>query len=481
MIFSDPSFIVFFVAVLAVYWGVLSWVPGGWRYTLRHVFLLLASYYFYMSWNPTMVLLIIFSTLVDYFVALGIDRTERPATRKALLLASVVTNLGTLGIFKYTNFFLGTISSGAGMVGIEWSFALNILLPVGISFYTFQSMSYTIDVYRGNLKANKNFVTFALYVTFFPQLVAGPIVRATELLPQMARDRTFADANFRVGMNFFLMGLVKKALLSDWISLISDDIFANTALYGTQGNWAGSVAYYVQIYCDFSGYSDMAIGTALMLGFRLSKNFDMPYLSASPTELWRRWHISLSSWLRDYLYISLGGNRGGALFVYRNLFLTMLLAGLWHGAGWNFVLWGSIHGIALAIHRIYSGWFPAPDPARRFAYWARRVVGVILLNLFMLFTWPLFRAETLSGGLTMIRKMIVWDPSNPYVVPVYFWLVLATMAIGHLLGSLFFERLIDEKKPFLPWPIQAVVYALVIALVILFSPSNAQPFIYFQF
>jgi alginate O-acetyltransferase complex protein AlgI len=342
-------------------------------------------------------------------------------------------------------------------------------------------MSYTIDVYRGNLKATRNFVTFALYVTFFPQLVAGPIVRATELLPQMARDRIFGDANFRVGVNFFLMGLVKKALLSDWISLVSDDIFANTSLYGTQGNWVGSVAYYVQIYCDFSGYSDMAIGTALMLGFRLPKNFDMPYLSASPTEFWRRWHISLSSWLRDYLYISLGGNRGSKLFMYRNLFLTMLLAGLWHGAGWNFVLWGAIHGLALPVHRKVSTWFPVPSRDRTVAFWLRRVAGVLLLNLFLLFTWPLFRAEKLQDGLTMLQKMVVWDASNPYPVPIYFWLVLCAMAIGHIMGTLFFDRLIDEKKPFLPWPLQAAVYALVVATVLLFAPSNAQPFIYFQF
>lgn len=407
MVFSSYLFLFFFLpAVLVLYYLVPR---RG-----KHLFLTLASYLFYGWANPLFVLLLLASTTVDYLCGLVIARhgprnwarpIERlqpgtPRTRRQRLgvTLSIVSNLSLLGFFKYFNFAasnLDAIAAWLGLPELQIQRVITVVLPLGISFYTFQSMSYTIDVYRGHARALGNFIDFACYVSLFPQLVAGPIIRFSEIADQLA-DRTHTVTKFARGVAFVSVGLAKKILLANPCGKVADLAFEAGSL-GAVDAWYGVVAYAFQIYFDFSAYSDMAIGLGLMLGFVFSKNFDSPYLSESITEFWRRWHISLSTWLRDYLYIPLGGNRGGPGRTYFNLALVMLLGGLWHGAAWNFVIWGGLHGLLLAAERLrgrtapYS-WLPRAG---------RRAVTFTVL----LVTWVFFRADDLPGALLYLRSM----------------------------------------------------------------------------
>ncbi|MCA8912762.1 MAG: MBOAT family protein, partial [Planctomycetes bacterium] len=327
MLFTSPVFLVFLLVVL-----LFSRLPLSW--SVRKGILLLASYFFYASWNPPFVILLWVSTLVDYCVALGMARSEKPKRRKALLVVSIVVNLGILGAFKYANFLSQSFADIVGLAGGQVSFTTwNVVLPLGISFYTFQTMSYTIDVYRKKLTPTRNPLDFALYVTFFPQLVAGPIVRASDFLWQLKEPRKATGPQICWGALLFILGLFKKAFLADSVfAPVADGVYAVAAAPNALQAWVGTYAFAGQIYCDFSGYSDMAIACALMLGFRLPDNFRAPYGAIGFSDFWRRWHISLSSWLRDYLYIPLGGNRKGRIRTRINLLVTMLLGGLWHGA-----------------------------------------------------------------------------------------------------------------------------------------------------
>ena len=477
MIFSSIEFLVFFAFCLAFYWCVLGQFRGSTRLRLQHVFLLVASYYFYVSWNAYLVVLILFSTLVDYIAGLAIRRTSSALGRKVFLVISLSANLGLLGLFKYNNFFLGNANAALGFLGWDTHFVVTILLPVGISFYTLQSMSYTIDVYRGRLEPIANFVDFALYVSFFPQLVAGPIVRATHFLPQLESPKRFSDVNVFRGINYFLLGLVKKVLISDWLSIIVDGMFANPSAYDSVGVWVGMIAYAVQIYCDFSGYSDMAIGAAGLMGYDIPPNFRMPYLATNIPELWRRWHISLSSWLRDYLYIPLGGNRGSRLFTYRNIMITMLLGGLWHGANWRFVIWGGMHGAALIVHREFTRRFPPGlKPAR-----SRAVAGCVATFLFFDLALVFFRAETMTAAWTIVKRMAFFENAGIREVPCSFWVLTGLTVLGHALGAKYFARFDLGDKDAAPWPAYACAYAIVIFALLLFAPDGSQPFIYFQF
>ncbi|HET6277689.1 MAG TPA: MBOAT family O-acyltransferase, partial [Candidatus Polarisedimenticolia bacterium] len=295
MVFSSVEFLLFFAFVLAIFWGMLGRPGKPASCRPQHLFLLLASFYFYMSWNAVLIVLILFSTLVDYLLAARIHASTCPRRRRTLLILSLVINLGLLGLFKYANFFIDNTNAVLGMFSLRVPFVVDILLPVGISFFTFQSMSYTIDVYRRELQPARSFADFALFVSFFPQLVAGPIVRASQFLPQLDRPRRPGDIDIAHGLNYLLLGLVKKLLISDWLSTIADPLFANPLEYNGLGAWMGVIAYTLQIYCDFSGYSDMAIGTAALLGYRLPDNFNMPYLSRNISEFWSRWHMSLST------------------------------------------------------------------------------------------------------------------------------------------------------------------------------------------
>ncbi|MBT5532706.1 MBOAT family protein, partial [Candidatus Poribacteria bacterium] len=375
------AFLVLLVAVFAVIRG-----NGG-----RKAALLVASYVFYMWWNPAFITLIMLSTAVDYFVGRRLDIVEDPKRRRALLVASIAANLGILGFFKYAGFFHANALWALRALGHEpSSVALNIVLPVGVSFYTFQSMSYTIDVYRRRLPATRSALDFALFVSFFPQLVAGPIVRAADFLPQLRGPvRVAVD---RRSVMLFLRGLTKKVIIADNLAPFADAVFDAPEGWPSAVIWVAAVCFYVQIYCDFSGYSDMAIALASLFGFTLPANFAHPYFATNPTAFWRRWHISLSGWLRDYLYIPLGGSRQGALMTARNLMLTMLLGGLWHGASWNFVLWGAMHGVGLVAWRAIEP-LCASVGARvgRVARVTAAAASWVAFQYWVLLTWLVFR------------------------------------------------------------------------------------------
>ncbi|MBI6117464.1 MBOAT family O-acyltransferase [Salegentibacter maritimus] len=341
MLFNSLDFAIFLPVVFVLYWFVfnksLKW---------QNLLVAAASYLFYGWWDWRFLSLILFSTLVDYFVGQHLGKTESPTRRKVLLWISILVNLGFLGFFKYYNFFLDNFKSAFSVAGYELNAnSLNIILPVGISFYTFQTLSYTIDVYKKRLEPAKNFISFAAFVSFFPQLVAGPIERATNLLPQFYRNRKFEYSQGVDGMRQILWGLFKKVVIADNCAVYANHIFENSADMSGSTLLLGAVFFTFQIYGDFSGYSDIAIGTARLFGFNLMQNFAFPYFSRDIAEFWRRWHISLSTWFRDYVYIPLGGSRGGTWMKVRNTFIIFIVSGFWHGANWTFIVWGALNAI----------------------------------------------------------------------------------------------------------------------------------------
>jgi alginate O-acetyltransferase complex protein AlgI len=477
MLFYTPAFLVFSLALL----GCLALIH---RSQPRKLLLLVASYVFYMWWNPAFVLLIVLSTAIDFTVGRRMAAERDPLRRKTLLLASVVSNLGLLGYFKYAGFLSDSLLGVMRMLGFEpgWT-SLHVTLPVGISFYTFQTMSYTIDVYRERIPASRSPLDFALFVAFFPQLVAGPIVRAADFMPQLERP---VRLHFDQATAFlFLKGLVKKVIFADNVAVFADAIFASPGDWPSAIVWLATLCFAVQIYCDFSGYSDMAIAIARFLGFEIPINFDHPYLARNPSDFWRRWHISLSSWLRDYLYVSLGGNRAGRLRTYRNLMLTMLLGGLWHGASWNFVLWGFLHGALLVAHRrfreLWSG--RATPPAERgLPLW----ISIAAMQYCVLLTWIPFRVRDEGRMLDAMRKFVWVD----------FDLSLSSIGLGSL--SLFSTALLlavfaalhlfsrrvgglDRWAGGLPVPAAMALAAAAGAACFWLWPLTEAPFIYFQF
>ena len=419
MLFSSPRFLLFLAIVLLALW------PKYAHATKKRV-LSVASCFFYAAWDVRYIGLLLFISVVDWYVANRIAATEDRGTRKRWLLVSLVSNLGLLGYFKYTNFFLGNLNGLLAPFGKSFPH-LDILLPAGISFYTFKTLSYTLDVYRGSLPVCRNVLDYAMFVTFFPELIAGPIVRASVFFPQMQRPIGPTRDRLVSGLSLFLLGMTKKRLIADTAAAVADPIFANPGAYDSGALWLGVLAYTIQIYGDFSGYSDMAIGCARMIGYDLPENFAMPYLSQNITEFWRRWHITLSSWLRDYLYIPLGGNRKGPARTYVNLFLTMLLGGLWHGASWNFVLWGGLHGTALAVHKLWTQRVPWRMPP---------VLGWALTFLFASLCWVPFRAQTFDQTVTMLGRMVGFAGDGYHWVPALAIAAAMVTVAGHAIGSL---------------------------------------------
>ena len=461
--------------------------------TLRLLFVTAFSYYFYYKSSGFYFFLLAVVTLSDYIIAQRIatlkarDAAGQTANGKSvnskskwLVALSLIIDLGLLAYFKYTNFFAGMWVQMVGGNFQPW----DIFLPVGISFFTFQSMSYVIDVYRGDLKPLPSLLDYAFYVSFFPQLVAGPIVRARDFAPQIRKPLAITPDMFARGVFFIMIGLFKKAVISDYISLnFVDRIFDNPSLYTGVENLLGAYGYAMQIYCDFSGYSDMAIGIALLLGFRFPMNFNAPYTSQSITDFWRRWHISLSSWIRDYIYISMGGNRKGKVRQYVNLIVTMLLGGLWHGASLNFVAWGGMHGVALAVHKWMRENIFHHDKHYQ-SHGIRRVLAVVLTFHFVVFCWIFFRNHTFADSWTMISKIFTdFHPEVFMQVVEGYWVVFAMMAFGyvsHFVPDRWCDGVVSVIKRG-GVVVAALLIAVVIFIVIQVKSSEIQPFIYFQF
>ena len=473
MIFSSGLFLWLFAAFVVVYLLLQR------RTTARLLFVTLFSYYFYYKSSGTYFFLLALVTVSDFLIARFMERTTAKWKRKLWVTLSLVINLGLLCYFKYTNFFG---ACWASFTGGHFD-PLDIFLPVGISFFTFQSLSYTIDVYRKEITPLRNLLDYAFYVSFFPQLVAGPIVRARDFIPQIRRPLFVSNEMFGRGVFLIMAGLFKKAIISDYISVnFVERVFDNPALYSGVENLMAVYGYALQIYCDFSGYSDMAIGIALLLGFHFNINFDSPYKSASITEFWRRWHISLSSWLRDYLYISLGGNRKGKIRQYMNLIITMFLGGLWHGASWNFVLWGMMHGVALALHKGWMALVGRPKGER--PHGIRRFPGMLVTFHFVCFCWIFFRHAEFSPAVDMLKQIAM--AFRPQVFPqliVGYWEVFALMGLGYVLHFLpdSWERGCTKTIIRLPLVGKAVLLVALIYLVIQMKSADVQPFIYFQF
>ena len=477
MLFSSGLFLFVFLGFSLIY-GLLKR-----RLTLRIVYVTLFSLYFYYKTSGLFFLLLVGLSLSDFAIGRLMHRSRRSGARKSLLVLSLLINLGLLCYFKYADLI---VSAVAGLIDRTLTLP-DIFLPVGISFFTFQSMSYVIDLYRRQIEPVRRWIDYLFYLSFFPQLVAGPIVRARDFLPQIYRNPVFVSRDmFGRGVFLILSGLFKKAIISDYISLnFVDRVFDNPMLYSGFENLMGVYGYALQIYCDFSGYSDMAIGLALLLGFRFPVNFDSPYQSATITEFWRRWHISLSSWLKDYLYISLGGNRKGRARTYANLMLTMLLGGLWHGAAVRFILWGALHGAALAVHKALMHAFPSVFKAsgEQMRPW-RRVLGVLVTFHVVCLGWILFRAPDMHTGeriLSQIFGHFQWR-LIPQVVSGY-GAVMALMAAGYLLHMLPRRAEAGGERTVAgaPLVVKALMLTVLIWCVMQIKSSEIQPFIYFQF
>jgi D-alanyl-lipoteichoic acid acyltransferase DltB (MBOAT superfamily) len=478
LIFNSGFFLFFFIVVMLFYPLLVG------KIRVRTWYLMLFSLYFYYKTSGEFVLLLIITAGVNFLLGAAIHSAEKKGARKALMWLSVLWNLGSLGYFKYTNFVIDIVNQVFGGALP----AMDIFLPVGISFFTFQTMSYTLDIYFGKLAPIRSFADFLFFVSFFPQLVAGPILRASWFIPQINKHLSLNRDQIARALVLILAGLIKKGVIADYISInFVDRVFDNPALFSGVENMLAVYAYGLQIYCDFSGYSDIAIGLATLMGFQLQANFNGPYRAYSITDFWHRWHISLSTWLRDYLYIPLGGNRKGKVRTYINLMLTMVLGGLWHGASWNFVFWGTIHGVALALDKFFSNVFGRKKAAEGKPSKLNpvlRTLGVIITFNFVSFAWIFFRSRTFADAGTVLTRIF-----TEFNAPIFLkWLaqnqlVAALILIGFLSHWLpertseGFTRLLRN----IPLPFQALMLAVVIWILFQFRSADIQPFIYFQF
>ncbi len=483
MVFSSLRFFVFLIVLLLLVAHIRS-------NRANKVVLCISSCLFYAAWDFRYLGLLLLISGIDFVAAARIHETNVFSKRRFWLALSIVTNLGILAYFKYADFFIHSLNGVLGSYGREVPL-LHVFLPAGISFYTFKSMSYTIDVYRRQLTPARTLMEYAMFVSFFPDLIAGPIVRASVFIPQLDNQIGPTRSRLQEGSSLFLVGLGKKLLVADYMGPIADTVFQHPGAWSIGMAWTGLIAYTIQIYCDFSGYSDMAVGTARMLGYDLPQNFRMPYLSGDVSEFWRRWHITLSEWLRDYLYIPLGGNRKTPSRTYLNLMLTMILGGLWHGAGLNFVLWGALHGAALSIHR---GW-------SRMGLRMPRRAGQILTLLFVSLAWVPFRAVDAATTQVMFRRLFLVDGSGnhwlPIVVPAGLILVLAGHAIGVWIeksdrSANFVLKAFDLQITDHPLSGRQLVFGMrtvsgaflvstIVLLIALFAATESSPFIYFRF
>ena len=476
MLFNSFSFAIFLPIVFILYWLI----PDRFRWVL----LLIASYYFYMSWNVKYVVLILFTTFISYLASIILSKTDSVVIKKTVVAIAAIASLGVLFVFKYFNFFSESIVNLAKCVSISLHpITLKLLLPVGISFYTFQTLSYVIDVYRGNVEPEQNFGIYATFISFFPQLVAGPIERTSNLLPQIKESKQFDYDEAAYGLKLMAWGFFKKLAIADVISQYVDNVYANISGSTALDILIAIFFFTIQIYCDFSGYSDIAIGTARLFGIRLMKNFSAPYFASSIREFWSRWHISLSTWFRDYVYITLGGNRCSKVKNYRNLFITFLVSGLWHGANWTYVIWGAGHGILQILEKIFK-----VDALRtKTAKVLRIVIVFILCNIL----WVFFRASTISDALLLFKHLIC-DELNLYsLTHVRSGIGITTLAVTMvcILFLAVFDKFSEKEdvikrissyKLVCRWGIYVALVVGTYFIYVNYGVSNAS-FVYFQF
>ena len=488
MLFNTPEFIIFFISVLAV----ISCVKFR---RFQHLFLVGASYFFFYFSNNFLITLLIYSSLLDFYLGKAIFNSKNKRTKKILLIASLAGNLGLLGFFKYVNFMIDEVNGIVQYFGMSQIDSLDIILPVGISFYTFQTISYTVDIYRGKLTPSESFWEFALFVSFFPQLVSGPILRASHFLPQLRekisnnnitsrlRTITIHDASLRFGISLMAIGFFKKMFFADNIAPMANEIF--NVPYGLESFsvMLGAIAFGVQIYCDFSGYSDIAIGAATILGFHIPANFNKPYFAVSPVDFWRRWHISLSTWLRDYLYIPLGGNRKGNSRTYVNLITVMFLGGLWHGASWNFVIWGLMHGVYLVVQKLFTNRFPSLKNNKFLKTRTGKIISILITQYFIFMTWLAFRVEDFDALSYVLYKYIIWDFATTATLQILSHNIIPiTLIIGFfILNYISYKKnivkILSEMK-IIHWTI--ILFGIMV-LILFFYDLSPEEFIYFRF
>lgn len=479
MVFSSIEFLIFFAIVFATIFTAerkvfINKFSEPVIRKFKHIFLLVSSYVFYGWWDWRFCFLMLSLTFIAYISAKNISEGK---CTKFFKILGIAFPLIILGFFKYFNFFIESFSA---VFKIENLGTLNIILPVGISFYTFQSMSYTIDVMRKDIK-NENFLKVALYVAFFPQLVAGPVVKASEFIPQLEEDRRITKENVVSGVQIFVFGLFKKIVFADHLSVFVDDVFSKPEAFHSISVILAVISYSIQIYFDFSGYSDMAVGCAKCLGYDFNRNFNMPYISKNPSELWKRWHISLSTWLQQYLYISLGGNRKGTLRTYVNLFITMVLGGLWHGASWNFVLWGAFHGLLLCVHKFFK-----KHKKNKSGSAAGNLLSIIATYIMVCLGWVLFRADNFSVAISVYKQLFLW---NNGILQIYSWAVVSviTVLIATLVAVISAKKK-NEKNINGFYPVldmskmsSQIIFITALGLIVIFAYTGSNPFIYFQF
>ncbi len=475
MIFNSLDFFIFFPTVVILYFCL----PHKFRIYL----LLTASYLFYMWWNPLFIILIIISTLTDYFIAKNIYISKKKNIRNILLISSILVNLLILFSFKYADFFIKNINWGLNIWGTHQKIPyLKLILPVGISFYTFQTMSYTIDVFRRKIKPERNIAKFALYVSFFPQLVAGPIERAERLLPQLEKKQSLDFERISYGLKLMLWGFFQKVVIADNLMGIVNIVFANPNSYKGLSIVVASVFFAFQIYCDFAGYTNIAIGAANVLGIKLMKNFKQPYLATSINDFWKRWHISLSSWFRDYVYISLGGNRVSLFKWVIIIFITFIVSGFWHGAEWTFIIWGTIHGFIYLLEKVLKKIVKKQTSLYKITRKNKAILGLRILTTFsvVVFAFIFFRAENFSYAMALIKNMFTFDIKLNFdnkTLLINSLLILIVMIVHFIERKVDIVKYISEKHVI----VRFSVYYIIILLIIGLGNWNLTEFIYFQF
>jgi alginate O-acetyltransferase complex protein AlgI len=473
MLFTTHQYLIFFLVVFFAYWA-MPWPR------MRVYLLLGASFYFYASWNEWLALLVTGTATLDWALAHGMDASKSRGLRRLFAAVSIGVNLGVLCYFKYTNFFLDSLYQAFSIPEAD-RYLLKVIVPFGISFYTFEAISYTVDVYQGRIKAERNLPNFLLFILFFPHLVAGPIVRAKDFLRQAHRPKRWSWVRAQHGVQLIALGLFKKLAIADFMAIYSDRVWGgqDVSALGTQAAWMAVIAFTIRVYCDFSGYSDIALGCAHLLGYKLIVNFRMPYLSANIAEFWRRWHISLSNWLRDYIFIPLGGSRGGFWFTARNLLITFALGGLWHGATWCWLVWGCIHAVMLIVHRAFRQ-FAEARPTLKWALETKAGTVVrILVTLFFVTLSMVFAQPSLTAALAVLKKMFVWQIGAGLPMDQNrLWWTLYLVIAAHLIVVLGLWKWVWRR---IPGPVLGAACALLFVTAQVLSPDTTKAFVYFQF